>query len=214
MCGTKFGYRIMPITIREDIINDEGEFIMNEIKLIKNKPFSYLVYAYLQQISNSDADTRDNYRKVYINTYSINDMSKKIKLSRPKITSSLKYLEQNGFLSEETSEDYHGKYKKLYVLNCRNYVKLNFSDRKIEMLIKCIKETGLRLYLIYKYHCDLYGECHLSMETLCEWLGMSDSGDNRKTISLFNEVLCKMELIKIEKRPYGQFKNKNVYKCL
>ena len=214
MCKNYNGYRIMPITIREEVLSDEGDFIMNEIELIKNRPFSYLVYGYLQQISNSDVDTRTNYRKVYIKNYSVNDMSKKIKLSRPKITSSLKYLEQNNFLSEETFEDYHGKYRKLYVLDCRNYVKLDFSDRRIEMLIKCVKETGLRLYLIYRYFCDTRGVCYLSMEQLCEWLEMSDSGKNRKTISLFNELLCKMELIEIEKVSYGQFKNKNVYRCI
>lgn len=214
MCGTKFGYRIMPITIKQDIINDEGEFIMNEIELIKKKPFSYLVYAYLQQISNSDVDTRDNYRKVYTNTYSINDMSKKIKLSRPKITSSIKYLEQNGFLSEEVFEDYHGQYKKLYVLDCRNYVRLDFTDERICMLIKCVKEMGLRLYLIHKYHCDLYGECYCTMETLCKWLGLSTSETNLESIRLYNKLLCKLELITIKRKARGSNKTKNIYRCI
>lgn len=214
MCKNYNGYRIMPITIKEEILNDEGDFIMNEITLINKKPFSYLVYAYLQQISNSDVDTRANFRKIYVENFTATKMSKQMKISKPKVLSSLKYLQQNGFLSEEIFEDYHGKYRKLYVLDCRNYVKVDFTDRRIEKLIKCVKETGLRIYLIYRYHCDLYGECYLAMEQLCEWLGMSNSGDNRKMISLFNEVLCDIGLITVEKRAYGKYKNKNVYKCI
>lgn len=208
------GYRIMPLTIRQEIISDEGDFIMNEIKLIKNKPFSYLIYAYLQQISNSDVDTRTTYRKVYIDNISSRTISRNIKLSQNKILSSIKYLEREGFLSQEVYEDFYGKYKKLYVLDCRHYVKLDFSDKRIEKLIKCIKETGLRLYLIYRYFCHLNGECYLTMEQLCEWLGLSDSGDNRKTISLFNEVLHDIGLIEIQQKAYGKYKNKNVYRCL
>lgn len=216
MYGSKFGYRIMPITIREETLSDEGDFIMNEIKLISQKPFSYLVYAYLQQISNSDVDTRTNYRKVYIDTYSVNDMSKKIKLSRPKITSSLKYLEQNNFLSEEVFEDFHGKYKKLYVLDCKNYVKLNFTDERICILIKCVKEMGLRLYLIYKYYCDASKthECYLSMNQLCEWLGLSTSETNLESIRFYNKLLCKLELITIETKKLGPKKSKNIYRCI
>lgn len=213
MNNIKKNYRIMPITIKKEESN-KVDISMTEIELIKEKPFSYLVYGYLQQISNSDKDTMKDYRKVYIDNFSGNKISSVVKMSKPTVLNSLKFLQEKSFLSKETFEDSYGKYKKLYVLNCKHYVKLDFSDRRIEKLNKCIKETGLRLYLIYKYYCDLYGECYLSMEQLCKLLNLSYSGKNKKTISLYNEVLSDIGLIKVEKKSRGKYKNKNTYKCL
>lgn len=212
--STQNGYRVMPIKIRRDEIDDEGKAIMKEIELISNKPFSYLVYAYLQQVSNSDTDTRTQYRKVYLDRISSREMSKKIRISRNKILSNIKYLEQQGFISKETYKDFYGQYKRLYVLDCRNYVKLDFDDKRILKLIKCIKETGLRLYLIYRYYNDLYEGCYLTMNQICNIMGMADSGSNRKTIATFNEVLSDIGLIKIEKSKKGKYKNKNFYRCI
>ena len=79
----------------------------SEVKLAgKGCNFPYLTYMYLQYISYSDKETRNEYRKVYIKSdeykiLGIRAMSRAIKSGTETVSKNLNYLKKHNFLSNK-----------------------------------------------------------------------------------------------------------------
>lgn len=212
----KMGKRRFPVKIKSEEINDEGEFYMNCIDLLKKGTMNYVVYGYLQLNSNFDEENKADYRKIYVELLNTTQIAKGCAKasSRNTVSKALKKLEELNLLSEDIFEDDFGKYKKLYNLE-GDYVLLDFDQRQIQKLVTCIKSEGVALFLILKKYCNIYGKCTLTQSQLLEMLGYNVKKDgNRKSLNLFLETLEDIGCIKIEKTFTKNKLKKNIYYCL
>lgn len=212
----KMGKRRFPVKLKTEDINDEGEFYMNCIDLLKKGTMNYVVYGYLQLNSNFDEKNKADYRKIYIEYLNATQIAKECKKtsSRNTVSKALKTLEELNLLSKDVFEDDFGKYKKLYNLD-GEYVLLDFDKRPIQKLVTCLKSEGVALFLILKKYCNIYGKCTLTQKQILEMLGYNVKKDgNRKSLNLFLETLEDIGCIKIEKTFTENKLKKNIYYCL
>ena len=109
----KMGNRRFPVKLKTEDINDDGEFYMNCIDLLKKGTMNYVVYGYLQLNSNFDKESKVYYRKIYIEYLNATQIAKECKKtsSRNTVSKALKILEVLNLLSKKTFEDDFGKYK-------------------------------------------------------------------------------------------------------
>ncbi|MGL6107648.1 hypothetical protein [Romboutsia sp.] len=208
--------RRFPTTINNEEIDDEGEFIMNSIDLLKKGKMNYIAFGYLQSISDGDKNDYDKFRKVYIKYINNSTMAKECKgISRNTVNKALLRLESLGLLSRDTFKDDNGEYKKLYNLD-GNYEILDFGQKPIQKLVTCIKSEGLALFLIIRKYCRMYnnGKCTLTQEQLFEKLGYANNETSRKSMNLFLEVLEDIGCIRIERIRNEKNQNKNIYYSL
>lgn len=212
----KMGKRRFPVNVKTEDINDDGEFYMNCIDLLKKGTMNYVVYGHLQLNSNFDEEHKSDYRKIYVECLNATQIAKKCSKtsSRNTVSKALKKLEELNLLSKEVFTDDFGKYKKLYNLD-GEYVLLDFDKRPIQKLVTCIKSEGVALFLILKKYCNIYGKCTLTQGQLLEKLGYNVKKDgNRKRLNLFLETLEDIGCVKIEKTFTKNELKKNIYYCL
>lgn len=195
------GKRVMPLKVTVDTLSDEGDFLLYDLELTKNKKFSYLVYGYLQQMSYSDKESRREYRKVYTDEFSIRKCCKALKMGDQKVQKHLAFLRENGFLSTDTYQDPYGTYYKLPVLECSIYTKLDFEKKCISQLFNALNEDAIKVFLTYKAYCDAYDACYLTIEQICDHIGLSHQGYSYKKIKDINATLVQIGLIRYFKIP-------------
>lgn len=208
------GKRRFPTTIKTEKINEEGDFYMDCLDLLKKGQMNYIVYGYLQENSKFDEGDKLNHRKIYVRDINNTRISKECKgVSRNTVTKAIKKLEELDLLSADVYSDDYGDYKKLYNLD-GEYILLDFDKKPIQKLITCLKSEGVALFLLLKKYCNIYGKCTLTQEQILEELGYNKTSDkNRKSLNLFTEVLEDIGCIKVE-RTFTNKKRKNVYRCL
>ena len=131
----KMGKRRFPVNVKTEDINDDGEFYMNCIDLLKKGTMNYVVYGHLQLNSNFDEEHKSDYRKIYVECLNATQIAKECSKtsSRNTVSKALKKLEELNLLSKEVFTDDFGKYKKLYNLD-GEYVLLDFDKRPIQKL--------------------------------------------------------------------------------
>ena len=209
----KMGKRIFPYNFTED-----GEImnINNVVFVGKGCNFPYLTYMYLQFISYSDKVTRTEYRKVYIkseecNTLSINKVCKAVHSGDKTVSKNLKYLKENGFMSEETYQDKFGEYHKIYSLDSEiyTYVPLDFDSIDFKDAFRALKNKPIELLIYYKFNSIGKGYYHGNYDEITEVMGIS-----RDTLASYNRVLVKLKLLKIEKQYISENRYSNRYYVL
>lgn len=209
----KMGKRIFPYNFTED-----GEImnINNVVFVGKGCNFPYLTYMYLQFISYSDKVTRTEYRKVYIkseecNTLSINKVCKAVHSGDKTVSKNLKYLKENGFMSEETYQDKFGEYHKIYSLDSEiyTYVPLDFDSIDFKDAFRALKNKPIELLIYYKFNSIGKGYYHGNYDEITEAMGIS-----RDTLASYNRVLVKLKLLKIEKQYISENRYSNRYYVL
>ena len=206
----KMGRRIFPYNFTED-----GEIMnINNVKFVgKGCNFPYLTYMYLQFISYSDKDTRNEFRKVYIksskyNTLSINKVCKAVHSGDKTVSKNLKYLKDNGFMSEETYSDKFGEYHKVYSLDSEiyTYVPLDFDSIDFKDAFRALKNKPIELLIFYKFNSIGKGYYHGNYDEITKAMGIS-----RDTVASYNRVLVKLKLLKIEKQYISENRYSNRY---
>lgn len=206
----KMGKRIFPYNFTED-----GEIMnINNVKFVgKGCNFPYLTYMYLQFISYSDKDTRNEFRKVYIksskyNTLSINKVCKAVHSGDKTVSKNLKYLKDNGFMSEETYSDKFGEYHKVYSLDSEiyTYVPLDFDSIDFKDAFRALKNKPIELLIFYKFNSIGKGYYHGNYDEITKAMGIS-----RDTVASYNRVLVKLKLLKIEKQYISENRYSNRY---
>lgn len=206
----KMGKRIFPYNFTED-----GEIMnINNVKFVgKGCNFPYLTYMYLQFISYSDKDTRNEFRKVYIksskyNTLSINKVCKAVHSGDKTVSKNLKYLKDNGFMSEETYSDKFGEYHKIYSLDSEiyTYVPLDFDSIDFKDAFRALKNKPIELLIFYKFNSIGKGYYHGNYDEITKAMGIS-----RDTVASYNRVLVKLKLLKIEKQYISENRYSNRY---
>ena len=206
----KMGKRIFPYNFTED-----GEIMnINNVKFAgKGCNFPYLTYMYLQFISYSDKDTRNEFRKVYIksskyNTLSINKVCKAVHSGDKTVSKNLKYLKDNGFMSEETYSDKFGEYHKVYSLDSEiyTYVPLDFDSIDFKDAFRALKNKPIELLIFYKFNSIGKGYYHGNYDEITKAMGIS-----RDTVASYNRVLVKLKLLKIEKQYISENRYSNRY---
>lgn len=206
----KMGKRIFPYNFTED-----GEIMnINNVKFVgKGCNFPYLTYMYLQFISYSDKETRNEFRKVYIksskyNTLSINKVCKAVHSGDKTVSKNLKYLKDNGFMSEETYSDKFGEYHKVYSLDSEiyTYVPLDFDSIDFKDAFRALKNKPIELLIFYKFNSIGKGYYHGNYDEITKAMGIS-----RDTVASYNRVLVKLKLLKIEKQYISENRYSNRY---
>lgn len=209
----KMGKRIFPYNFTED-----GEIMnINNVRFLgKGCNFPYLAYMYLQFISYSDKDTRTEYRKVYVesneyNTLGIRSMSRAIRSGNETVSKNLKYLKDNGFMSEETYQDKFGKYHKIYSLDSEiyTYVPLDFDNIDFKDAFRALRNKPIELLIYYKFNSIGKGYYHGNYTEIAKEMGIS-----RDVLASYNRVLVKLKLLRIEKQSMGENKYSNRYYVL
>lgn len=204
--------RVIPTEVNTDYIDNEGNFIY-DLQLLDNKDFSYELYGYLQHISYYDKECNKQFRKVYTDDFSIRNASKALRMGTQKVQRHLKYLREIGFVTEEKFEDSYGKYHKLPKLDCSTYTKLDFENKLIKKLFYGCNEYAVRVALLYKAYCDVYQTCYLTIEQICEKIGLSQQGYCYMKIKTINSMLCEMGIIYMYTIKTKDGHLKNVYGC-
>lgn len=209
----KMGRRIFPYRFTM-----EGEIMdLKNIKLLgKGCNFPYLTYMYLQYISYSDKDTRDEYRKVYVKsdeykTLGIRSMCRAIRVGDKTANKNLEYLKENKFMSRETYQDKFGEYHKVYSLdsNVYTYVPLDFDNIDFKDAFRALKNKPIELLIFYKFNSIGKGYYHGNCEEIAKTMGIS-----KDVLASYNRVLVKLKVLKIEKHQIQDYKFSNRYYVL
>lgn len=209
----KMGKRIFPYNFTED-----GEIMnINNVRFLgKGCNFPYLTYMYLQFISYSDKETRSEYRKVYVEsekykTLGIRSMSKAIRSGNETVSKNLKYLKDNGFMSEETYSDKFGEYHKIYSLDSEiyTYVPLDFDSIDFKDAFRALKNKPIELLIFYKFNSIGKGYYHGNYDDIAKIMGISTD-----VLASYNRVLVKLKLLKIEKQHIHKNRYSNRYYVL
>ena len=215
----KMGKRIMPYQFKGG-----NNMNLEEIKFMgKGCNFPHLAYMYLQFISYSDEKTRDKYRKVYVeykkeylddtslNILTIASMCRKIKVGNKTAVKNIEFLKEHNFLSEEKFEDKYGYYHKLYSLDTEvyTYVAFDFDNRDLICGMASLRNKLIQLLIFYKFNSYAKGYYHGNYVDISKAMGVS-----QQMLSLYNEALVKMKLIRIEKVLLSNNKYSNRYYVL
>lgn len=208
----RIDYRVIPTRVNVDYLDNQGNFVY-DLQLLDDKNFSYELYGYLQHISYYDKECNKQFRKVYVEDFSIRKACKALKMSNQKLQKHLKYLKEINFITEEKFEDHFGKYYKLPRLECSTYTKLDFENPRVLKLFYGCNDTTIRVALLYKAFCDNYEHCYLSIDQICEKIGISDCSYSHSKITMINKMLCELGIIYMYKVPGPNGHFKNVYGC-
>ena len=214
----KLGKRIMPYQFKGG-----NNMNLEEIKFMgKGCNFPHLTYMYLQFISYSDKNTRDKYRKVYVeykkeyldegfNILTIAGMCRKAKIGNKTAVKNIEFLKEHNFLSEEKFEDKYGYYHKLYSLDTEvyTYVAFDFDNRDLICGMASLRNKLIQLLIFYKFNSYAKGYYHGNYVDISKAMGVS-----QQMLSLYNEALVKMKLIRIEKVLLSNNKYSNRYYVL
>lgn len=210
---TKLGRRIFPYKFKM-----EGETMKyKNIKLLgKGCNFPYLTYMYLQYISYSDKNTREDYRKVYIQsdeyrTLGIRSMCRAIRMGNKTADKNLAYLKDNGFMSRETYQDKFGEFYKVYSLepDVYTYVPLDFDNIDFKDAFRALRNKPIELLIFYKFNSIGKGYYHGNSVDIAKEMGIS-----RDVLLSYNRVLVKLKVLRIEKYQVDEYKFSNRYYVL
>lgn len=209
----KLGKRIFPYNFTED-----GEIMnINNVRFLgKGCNFPYLAYMYLQFISYSDKETRNEFRKVYVKsdeykTLGIRSMCKAIRSGDKTVNKNLSYLKENGFMSKETYQDKFGEYHKVYSLDSEvyTYVPLDFDNIDFKDAFRALRNKPIELLIYYKFNSIGKGYYHGNYEDISKAMGIS-----RDVLASYNRVLVKLNVLKIEKQYISENRYSNRYYVL
>ena len=209
----KMGKRIFPYRFTKE----EKTMNFKNIKLSgKGCNFPYLTYMYLQYISYSDKDTRDEYRKVYIKsdeykTLGIRSMCRATRVGNKTATKNLEYLMDNNFISRETYQDKFGEYHRVYSLDSEiyTYVPLDFDNIDFKDAFRALKNKPIELLIFYKFNSIGKGYYHGNYEEITKEMGIA-----KDILASYNRVLVKLKVLKIEKYEIQEGKFSNRYYVL
>ena len=171
---------------------------------------------YLQFISYSDKETRNEFRKVYVKsdeykTLGIRSMSKAIRSGNETASKNLKYLKDNGFMSIETYQDKFGEYHKVYSLDSEvyTYVPLDFDNIDFKDAFRALRNKPIELLIYYKFNSIGKGYYHGNYDDISKAMGIS-----RDVLASYNRVLVKLNVLKIEKQYISGNRYSNRYYVL
>lgn len=211
MSDKKNNVRVIPTQVKT---SDEAENnFRKDMQLLDDKNFSYELYGYLQHISYYDKECDKQFRKVYLEDFSVRKTVEVLKMGNQKVQKHLKYLREIGFITEEKFEDCYGKYYKLPKLDCSTYTKLDFENKIVKELFYSCNECAIRMALLYKSYCDFYGSCCLTPEQVCDKIGLSHQSYSYNKVRTINRMLCEIGVIYMKTIRFENGKEKNVYRC-